>query len=59
MVQWVKDLVLSLQWFGLLLWHRFDPCPGKLSHAIGAAKKEKKKKKLETVGYYLSTHTQT
>ena len=23
--QWVKDLVLSLQWLGLLSWHRFDP----------------------------------
>ena len=25
MVQWVKDLVLSLQRLGLLLWCRFDP----------------------------------
>ena len=24
-VQWVKDPVLSLQWFGLQLWLRFDP----------------------------------
>ena len=24
-VQWVKDLVLSLQWLGLLLWHKFYP----------------------------------
>ena len=23
--QWVKDLVLSLQRLGLLLWHGFDP----------------------------------
>ena len=23
--QWVKDLVLSLVWLGLLLWHRFNP----------------------------------
>ena len=28
-VQWVKDLVLSLQWLGLLLWCRFDPLPRK------------------------------
>ena len=24
-VQGVKDLALSLQWLGLLLWYRFDP----------------------------------
>ena len=28
MAQQVKDLVLSLQWLGFLLWHRFDPWPG-------------------------------
>ena len=26
-VQPVKDLVRSLQWLGLLLWHRFYPWP--------------------------------
>ena len=26
-LQWVKDLVLSLQWFGSLLWCRFDLWP--------------------------------
>ena len=26
--QQVKDLMLSLQWLGLLLWHGFDPWPG-------------------------------
>ena len=26
-VQWVKDLVVSLQWLGSLLWHGFDPWP--------------------------------
>ena len=25
--QWVKYLTLSLQWFGLLLWCRFDSWP--------------------------------
>ena len=25
--QWVKDLVLSLQWLRLLLWCGFDPWP--------------------------------
>ena len=28
MVQWVKDLVLSLWWLQSLLWHGFDPWPG-------------------------------
>ena len=35
MVQWVKDLVLSLQQLRLLLWHRSDP-PA-LPHAMGMA----------------------
>lgn len=26
--QWVKDLALSLQWFGPLLWHGFNSWPG-------------------------------
>ena len=42
-VQWVKDLVLSLQWLGLLLWHEFDPWPGELPHAGGEAKKKDEK----------------
>lgn len=25
---WVKDLTLSLQWFGFLLWCRFEPWSG-------------------------------
>ena len=29
MAQWVKDLVLSLQWLELLLWQGFDPWPRK------------------------------
>jgi len=28
MVQQVKDLALSLQWLGVLLWHRFDTWSG-------------------------------
>ena len=28
MAQWVKDLALSRQWLGLLLWCGFDPWPG-------------------------------
>ena len=34
-VQWFKDLELSLQHLGSLLWHGYDP---------GAGKKKKKKK---------------
>ena len=42
-MQWVKDLVLSLQQLRLLLWLRFDPWPGNFLVAAGAAKKKKKK----------------
>ena len=37
MAQWVKELALSLQWLGLLLWVRFNSWPWKLPHAMGAA----------------------
>lgn len=30
----VKDLMLSLQWLGLLLWQRFGPWPGELPYAV-------------------------
>lgn len=36
-VQWVK--VLSVLWFGSLLWHRFDPWLQELRHAACAVKK--------------------
>ena len=38
MAQQVKDPVLSL------LWHRFDPWPGKFPHAMGMTKERKKEK---------------
>ena len=41
MVQQSKDLVLSLQWLGLLLWLGFDPWTWELPHATGMAKKKK------------------
>ena len=44
-MQWVQDLVLSLQWFGSLLWRGLAPCPWELPHAEGVAKKKKTKKK--------------
>ena len=39
----VKDLMLSLQWLGLLLWYTFDPWPGNF-HMPSAQPKEGKKK---------------
>ena len=45
MAKWVKDLALSLQQLRLLLWHRFDPWPRKLSHVASTAKKRKKRKR--------------
>ena len=41
--EWVKDLVLSLQWLGLLLGHRFNPWP-KNFHMLQVWPKKKKKK---------------
>ena len=41
--QQVKDLVFSLLWLGLLLWHKFSPWVWELPHASGVAKKKKKK----------------
>ena len=45
MAQWVQDLVLSLQWLGLLLWRRLAPWPWELPHAAGEEKKRKEKQK--------------
>lgn len=38
MAQEVEDLVLSLLWFWLQMWHRFDPGP-EFPHAVSTAKK--------------------
>ena len=60
MAHWVKDLVLSLQKLGLLLWHRFDsyrtPRPGTAMPQAGPKKKKKKgkkkdRKKIEIVAF--------
>ena len=45
MAQCVKDLVLSLLWHGLLLWHRFSPWPRNFCMLQSQPKKKKKKKK--------------
>ena len=39
----VKDLALSLLWFGLLLWHGFDPWPRNFHMPWERPKKKKKK----------------
>ena len=45
MVQWVRDLVLSLPWLGLLLWHGFDPWLMNFCVPLMWPKKERKDKK--------------
>ena len=42
MAQQVKDLALSFQWLGLLLWLGFDTWPRYFCIAVGTAKKKKK-----------------
>ena len=44
-VQWLKDLVLSLLCLMTLLWYEFDPWPQELLHAMNAANKTAKIKK--------------
>ena len=46
MVQWVKDSVLSLQWLGLLLWHRFDLWLGNFHTPWVWSKKKKKRQNI-------------
>ena len=55
MVQWVKDLALSLQQLGLLLWHGFDPWPKNL-HIPWAWWKKKfgGKQKVKIEPYFMS-----
>ena len=45
-VQWVKDLALSLQQLSCLLWNGFNPWPRnfQLPHALAVAKKKKQKR---------------
>ena len=40
-MQWIKDLALSLQWLWLLLWQRFSPWPGNF-HMLWAQTKTNK-----------------
>ena len=46
MAQQVMDLGLSLLWLRLLLWQGFKFLAQELLHAIGVAKKKKKKKEM-------------
>ena len=43
-MRWVKDPASSLQRFGLLLWHRFDPWSGNFHMPWVRPEKKKKKK---------------
>ena len=43
-VQWVKDLALSLVWLELLLWREFNSWPGNFSMTRVHPKKKKKEK---------------
>ena len=45
MAQWVKDLALSLQQLGFLLWLRFDPWPQELPLPRVQPKKKRREKK--------------
>lgn len=56
MAQEIKDLELSLQCLELLLWLGFDLWPGNFLHAVGAAKKEKKLKRINMLLYILSSN---
>ena len=46
MAQKIKDLALSLQWLGLLLWGRFDPGPENFHLLWVWLEKKKKASKL-------------
>ena len=46
--QWIKDLILSLQWLGLLLWLMFE-CQTRNFHMSWTQPKKKKKKKKKNV----------
>ena len=47
MVQWVKDLVFSLQLLRWLLWHAFDSWPGNFHTPQEESKKKNKNKKFK------------
>ena len=50
MVQWVEDPRLSLQWSGLLLWHKFNPWPRNFHMPWVWKKKEKEEEGEEREG---------
>ena len=52
MVQKVKDLALSLQWLGSLLWHLFDPWPWNF-YRLWALPKLKKERSSRIQASYL------
>ena len=57
MEQQVKDLVLSLQWFRLLLWCGFDPWPRSFHMLMAWPKRKKKARFIETESKMVTTRT--
>ena len=53
MVQWAKDLVLPLQWFGSLLCNGFCPWPGDFHMLQAQPKENKTKPRCYTKGNFL------
>ena len=58
MAQQVKDLVLSLQQLGLLLWRGFDPWPRNF-HILQEGERKKKKKECDSTTYQLRSAIST
>lgn len=50
----VENLLLSLLWFGLLLWPRLDPWPGGFSHSAGMAQNKNKKSADAQVSFWIN-----
>ena len=50
MTQWVKDLALSLQWPGSLLWQQVQSLAWELTHDSGVARNNNKEKRRSLVG---------
>ena len=54
-MQQIKDLALSLQWFGLLLWHGFDPWSGNVHMPQAWPERKKSFKSLHQISFHFLT----